>query len=1539
MKKAGSSMCDFRKIFSLLLLIILFSFQVNSTNPLKSNFLTNLSAQVNQAALNDLNPEMIISGNTIHVLWRETNYQTDKLYYCRSTDLGKTWELPKLIANSKGWSQSWSTQTRQLAVDGDNVNIAFYDSNDSNNWARMLYYIHSTDGGSSFGSVQELVKVDGGYASFTSSQIKAANGKVAIVYHGTGWKNGVFVLFSSDNGGTFTEKPVTDVLNNAPSGGNNSSNLSDFWYDGSQMVVVFEYTNGNYDSSFGLVVGKVWVSVSNDDAASFVTNKVSISATDVGEKCRSNHDSHYSPKIAKSGNNIHVVFAGANENNQWTTLYARSTDNGKTFEKAKDINNGILSGASIQLAEETVVAKNGHVYLAYLSKAAKVFFVQSDDNGDTFSTSKSILPDGSVWWISLVADPSDASGSTVYLTSNAMVSIKSIDGGNNFSQFIVCSPFLESNISDIISDMVIDLKGNKHWITEAKWRTGSDRDIFYKFIGHEPEPGTINKAYSLDIVLNSKQELLVVPSSPSLDFDSAMTAEAWVKFNDPASIIYYGAVNILGKPNGADGADFQPSGYNMGFRTSKGEMVLNSGLKTDKGEFVNWGSRTIGDTLWHHIAFTYDINGGLNNFKTYVDGLLSVEQTVYGKIVQGNGMLMIGSRANYNQSAQYHIDNMRLWNKALSQEELVKNQLKTFTGKEAGLKLFFNFDDTFKDISGNGNDGIPLYWGELKNSDFNPPVPEFDLYQTLNQVSLTNKSQNGTTYSWNFGDGTVSGKGNPVYTYPKPGEYNISLEAQNANSKTAIVKKATVAGLDRIEPSVAGNTGFASISVFGGGINKKSTFKIVKDGAEIAADTSSVLNEGELNATFDLSGQSVGKWDVVVQAGTDKYVLSEALTIEGGKAVDPYVYVSGRSAVLKNRWQVQTIEIGNKGNVDLFNVPLFVAVSNVPGIEIDFINIDFVLDDFSNELGHDFIKDSIPLSFIQEGFFNGETNILKSADVQAGFRSSNFTNGGQDAIIFPLMLKTLPQNSSLTILVRVKSTENYEFVSWVYSFSGGNALKSAEAKRPDPFGDCLKDAIISNLYTAGAQSVKILLSTLPIGCVKSSVTAISNSYGTIQGGKPQVKNTLWDLASIAVSCASDVYPPAKAYKFALTVTGGIMTLYSGFSKYYSCFDKFFVSKNSIFAFSSFDPNEMIGPSGFGEEHWIQKNNTIPYTILFENKSTATAPAHIVTVTDTLDLTKFDIEEFGFGSFGFGDTICSPNGNKLKEFSMDIDLRPEMNLITRVSGILDTISGVIKWEFISLNPSTLEYEEDPFIGFLPPNNTESAGEGFVSFSVGLKKELGTNSVLKNIASIVFDANKPILTNEYVNKLDLDKPQSQVYPLNETIDSHFPLAWTGSDNGSGIASYTIYVMENDTALRPWKLNTPLNTAEFIGNVGSKYKFYSVATDNVSLFEDSPAQYDASTHITVNVEEFEMKKDEFQVFPNPVKDKLTISLANAPCGMYVVELVGVNGQVYYSEIHDDFSISKGIQIDVNGLQSGNYLVRMVYGNKSVTRKVMIR
>jgi hypothetical protein len=289
--------------------------------------------------------------------------------------------------------------------------------------------------------------------------------------------------------------------------------------------------------------------------------------------------------------------------------------------------------------------------------------------------------------------------------------------------------------------------------------------------------------------------------------------------------------------------------------------------------------------------------------------------------------------------------------------------------------------------------------------------------------------------------------------------------------------------------------------------------------------------------------------------------------------------------------------------------------------------------------------------------------------------------------------------------------------------------------------------------------------------------------------------------------------------------------------------------------------------------------------------------------------------------------------------MDIDLRPEINLITRVSAKLDTLTGIIRWEFLSLNTSTLDLEEDPDLGFLPPNNKSPEGEGFVSFTVGLKKELKTNAEIRNKASIVFDTNEPIITNEYLNILDLDEPESSVYPLGETTDSRFPVSWTGTDKGSGIQGYSIYVLENDTLLKSWRINTNETSAIFEGEVGSNYKFFSLAIDNVNLSEINTGRYDASTTITVDVEEFDLMKDKLTVWPNPVKDNLNVTFNNAPCGMYVVELISTSGLVVHSRLYSDIMLQNGLNISVADCAPGQYVLRIVFGNRTETRKIVVQ
>jgi hypothetical protein len=104
-----------------------------------------------------------------------------------------------------------------------------------------------------------------------------------------------------------------------------------------------------------------------------------------------------------------------------------------------------------------------------------------------------------------------------------------------------------------------------------------------------------------------------------------------------------------------------------------------------------------------------------------------------------------------------------------------------------------------------------------------------------------------------------------------------------------------------------------------------------------------------------------------------------------------------------------------------------------------------------------------------------------------------------------------------------------------------------------------------------------------------------------------------------------------------------------------------------------------------------------------------------------------------------------------------------------------------------------------------------------------------------------------------------------------------------------------------------------------VGSTYKFYSIATDNVGHKEATPDEYDARTTITVDVEEIEMMNNTIHIWPNPVKDQLNVNFSNARCGMYVVELIDANGSVKHSQLYEDQKLQNGISINVSDCLAG--------------------
>ena len=94
--------------------------------------------------------------------------------------------------------------------------------------------------------------------------------------------------------------------------------------------------------------------------------------------------------------------------------------------------------------------------------------------------------------------------------------------------------------------------------------------------------------------------------------------------------------------------------------------------------------------------------------------------------------------------------------------------------------------------------------------------------------------------------------------------------------------------------------------------------------------------------------------------------------------------------------------------------------------------------------------------------------------------------------------------------------------------------------------------------------------------------------------------------------------------------------------------------HSTIAEAPTDPNFISGPSGYGTPGFVPDGGAFPYTINFENKPSAPAPAQVVEVTQQLD-PDLDWSTFQLGDFGFGGQLYAvPAG--LKSYQTRIDAR-------------------------------------------------------------------------------------------------------------------------------------------------------------------------------------------------------------------------------------------------------------------------------------------
>jgi RHS repeat-associated protein len=279
--------------------------------------------------------------------------------------------------------------------------------------------------------------------------------------------------------------------------------------------------------------------------------------------------------------------------------------------------------------------------------------------------------------------------------------------------------------------------------------------------------------------------------------------------------------------------------------------------------------------------------------------------------------------------------------------------------------------------------------------------------------------------------------------------------------------------------------------------------------------------------------------------------------------------------------------------------------------------------------------------------------------------------------------------------------------------------------------------------------------------------------------------------------------------------------------------------------TAIDPNDIIGPSGAGTDRWISPEPILPYTIRFENQASATAPAVLVNITQQLD-SDLDLSTFELSTFGFQNlTFKVPDG--LQGYTTRLDLRSSIGALVDVAANLNTSNHTLTWTITTIDPTTGQLATGVTDGFLPPNNTNRDGEGFVTYSVKTNPNVANATVIDAKASIVFDTNAPIETPVWSNKIDTNAPTSQVQTLTATTTgTDINVNWAGTDDGSGVGKYDVYVSVDGGNYTLWQNQTDKTTGIYTGEIGKTYSFYSIATDNIGRTELKTATAETTTQL---------------------------------------------------------------------------------------------
>lgn len=820
---------------------------------------------------------------------------------------------------------------------------------------------------------------------------------------------------------------------------------------------------------------------------------------------------------------------------------------------------------------------------------------------------------------------------------------------------------------------------------------------------------------------------------------------------------------------------------------------------------------------------------------------------------------------------------------------------------------------------------------------WSPVVTDTFISQTLTPISATarfdfvtdgrtvffiDSTRNVDRKEWNFGDNTpLSIESNPHHIYANFGVYNVCLRGIGNCGDTTFCRQVVIKGIKEVTPNRVADSG-RFVLTLRGGFPQVQSVRLAKLGqSSILADSFRMLQDSAIVAYFKFNRAGLGNWDLILNYVTPTNLsdtLKSGLTIE--TRTNPSISIgTSNNTFLRNRPTPVKIAVTNNSNQNIYAVPVTIALGGRNNIK----------------LKSPYIKDGLKRRIV---------------DSMSNFQRFQKKKNSRDSISYGnFRIPALQPFETRYIDIEVTN----------YDFGEANLEVSTKNLTFTAIDNFISDGSTYDCFQCGLEVAAL---TVPGGGCALSVTqeviskiADESKCNLVAGENCNAEKRLYDysLGTLGVieKCASDISgldditKGIKFIKAAYDIAHGeeISASLATALDLGNCAKCLLPERfqNKINIVSSIDPNLKVGPTGSGTPNrYIKGDAPMNYTVYFENADSATSAALEVVIKDQLDTSAFDLNTFAFTGFNFGNQTFNLTGIK-DEYVRDIDMRPAKNIILRVRGKLDKQKGTITQAFSSFDPQTMDLTYDLSQGFLPPNRNKPEGEGYMTYSVRLRDTLQHGKIIRNKADIYFDFNDPIPTPTWLNTLDKIKPQSRVQNLAATQrDTFITIRFTGSDVGAGVASYQLYVSENN---QPFILvgYTEGDSMRFKGRNRSNYRFFAIALDKAGNIENTKVAAETSTTIDLNTGIYAIEDIDFlNIYPNPTSDKININWRIQKPNETEIKLLDLIGNVILTSKKEFLDSGEYVrQINLENIAKGLYFIQFNANGQKVIKKIIVQ